>query len=74
MTNTLLIYIASVIFIISIILDQAIYKTTGFFLTFVLLTVAISQDLTNIFLTIIAGLAVHVLLMLCTKEYIKFKK
>ena len=74
MTDALLIYLASVLFIISIVQENGLYRSTGFFITFTILAVSISKDLTQIFITIIGGLAVHILMVFSMKEYIKLKK
>ncbi len=74
MNDIFLIYLAALIFIISIMQKVGTYRSTGFFVTFAVLAISISKNLTEVFVTIVAGLAVHVLMIFSIKEYIKVKK
>lgn len=71
MINVILLSLALVVFCLSFTRTSIFYRICGFFITFTLLTLIVTKDLTYIFLIMINGFTVHLLLLLSYKEYVK---
>ena len=71
MTNSLIIYLGLLLFILSIIQSNTLYRATGFYITFCLMVIATCKDMDQAFISIIAGMAVHILMISSIKEYTK---
>jgi len=67
MIDQTLVILATILFIISIMHSNIYYRNTGYFIAFTLLAMAIGKDLTQIFLTIMGGLAVHMIMVFSYK-------
>ena len=71
MINMILLFAALFVFIIAFTRQAIFYRVSGFFITFMLLTLVVTKDFTHIFLIMINGFIVHLLLLLSYKEYSK---
>ncbi len=73
MTNELMLYLSLILFFISSTNENHSFRCTGFFISFCILALAISGNITQSFIAIVITIPLHMILMLGAKEYNKNK-
>ena len=68
MTDLILLFVAILILAIGFMGKSVFYRVSGFMTAFALLSMAVTKDLTSIFIMIINALIISVLLLLSHKE------